>query len=232
MTTQPYSVLVVDDDYYALEAVQQLLARDERTRVWGAEQSIEAAVDALGSADGRGPDVVLLDVRFGDDELAGITGLPRIAQASADSRVLVTSVLRSESVVEAAIAVGADGYVWKNESGNGISSAVVAVAEGRFVLTPSIAELVLDRADDLRSYATEVLADEPEYAALTSSLKKTLYLFCLCGLSTREIAAELQLSPNTVSSRIKTAYQILGAGSRQEAFARLVMRERSAADHV
>ena len=166
-------------------------------------------------------------MQFGGDEHAGILGLPLIAEAATDAKILVTSVLRSEDVVRSAIAAGADGYVWKNESGNGIASAVQGVAEGRFVMTPSIAEIVLGQADDLKAYATEVLAEEPEYVELTSSLKKTLYLFCLCGLSVREIAAELQLSPNTVSSRIKTAYQTLGARSRQEAFARLVDRERN-----
>jgi DNA-binding NarL/FixJ family response regulator len=223
----PHSVLVIDDDYYASEAVASLLARDDRTRVWGTADSIDAAVDLLVAAATPAPDVVLLDVRFGAEELAGIEGLPRVVAAAPDARILVTSVLRTEDIVRAAIAAGADGYVWKNESGNGIASAVVSVADGRFVLTPSVAELVLGQADELRAYAAEVLAAEPEYAELTGSLKKTLYLFCLCGLSVREIAAELQLSQHTVRSRIKTAYQVLGTGSRAEAFSRLVERERA-----
>jgi DNA-binding NarL/FixJ family response regulator len=230
MASSPYSVLVVDDDYYALEAVKALLARDERTRIWDCAASIDSAV-ALLSANGRpAPDVILLDVRFGDEELAGITGLPQIAEAAPSAKALVTSVLCTEAIVLAAIEAGADGYVWKNESGSGIASAVQGVAEGRFVMTPGIAKLVLGRANELRAYATEVLGEEPHYAELTSSLKRTLYLFCLCGLSVKEVAAELQLSPNTVSSHIKSAYQVLNAGSRQEAFARLVERERDGGD--
>jgi DNA-binding NarL/FixJ family response regulator len=232
MAGSPYSVLVVDDDFYALEAVQLLLVRDERTRLWGTAESVEDAIGQLAAALVPGPDVVLLDVRFGSDERAGIVGLPAIAAAAPGARVLMTSVLRSEEVVRGAIAAGADGYVWKNESGRGIASAVVGVAEGRFVMTPSIAEMVLGRVDELREYAAEVLADEPQYADLTSGLKKTLYLFCLCGLSVKEVAAELQVSPNTVSSRIKIAYQVLGTNSRQEAFAKLVGRERNGADHA
>ncbi len=230
MPATPYSVMVVDDDYYALEAVKQLLARDDRTRVWGGADSIDGAVGELATTEHRHPDVILLDVRFGSEERAGIVGLPRIAAASPDAKVLVTSVLRAEDIVLDAIAAGADGYVWKNESGSGIASAVQCVAEGRFVMTPSIAEMVLGEADELKAYASEVLGDEPEFSDLTTSLKKTLYLFCLCGLSVKEIAAELQLSPYTVSSRIKAAYQVLGAGSRQEAFALLVERERNGAE--
>jgi DNA-binding NarL/FixJ family response regulator len=228
----PYRVLLVDDDYYALEAIRLLLARDPRTRVWGSADSPAAAIELLGRAEEPAPDVVLLDIRFGSDELAGVTHLPAILEVAPEAKVLVTSVLRDESVVRAAIAAGADGFVWKNESGSGIATAIVGVAEGRFVMTPSIARLVLDGAESLRAYATEVLGDEFAYTELTSTLKKTLYLFCLCGLSVREIAAELQVSPNTVSSRIKIAYQALGAGSRQEAFARLVERERSSREHA
>jgi len=222
------TVLVVDDDFYAREAFTSLLARDEHTRVWGTAHSIDAALEALASADGSAPDVVLLDIHFGSDERAGIVGLPRLSAAAPQAKILVTSVLSGESVVLDAIRAGADGYVWKNESGSGIAQAVMGVAEGRFVMTPAIAQAVIGEADALREYAAEVLPGEREYLELTAALKKTLYLFCFCGLSVREVAAELQVSPHTVQSRIKTAYQIIGAASRQEAFARLVERERSA----
>lgn len=224
-----YRVLVVDDDFYALEALKLLILRDERTRLWGGADSVERALTLLASAEKPGPDVILLDVRFGSDERAGIDALPAIAEAAPEAKILVTSVLRSEEIVRQAIAAGADGYVWKNESGSGIASAVVGVVEGRFVLTPSIAELVLGRAAELQRFAAEVLPEEPGYADLTSGLKKTMYLFCLCGMSVKEIAAELQLSPATISSRIKTAYSVLGASSRQEAFSRLV--ERRGVEH-
>jgi len=225
-TNSIYSVLIVDDDFYAREAFQSLLARDEHTRVWGAAHSIDAALKALASIDGPAPDVILLDVHFGSDERAGVRGLPLIAAAAPDARILVTSVLSGESVVLDAIRAGADGYVWKNESGSGIARAVVSVAEGRFVMTPAIAQAVMGEAAALREYVSEVLPGQREYRDLTAALKKTLYLFCVCGLSIREIAAELQVSPHTAQSRIRTAYQIIGAASRQEAFARLVERER------
>jgi len=225
-----YSVLVVDDDFYAREAFLALLSRGERTRVWGMASSIEEALASLTSSAAPSPDVILLDVHFGADERAGIRGLPLIAEAAPDAKILVTSVISSESVVLDAIRAGADGYVWKNETGSGIAAAVERVAEGRFVMTPAIADAVIDEADALRAYAAEVLPGQQEYADLTAALKKTIYLFCFAGLSIKEIAAELQVSPYTVRSRIKLAYQIIGAGSRQEAFARLVEREHSATE--
>lgn len=223
-----HSVFIVDDDYYTRESITALLSRGEHTRVWGSADSIQDAVGKLTSAVGPLPEVVLLDIQFGSDDRAGIRGLPRILAAAPGARVLVTSVLSGESVVLDAIRAGADGYVWKNESGSGIAQAVAGVAEGRFVMTPAIAGAVMSEAKALRQYVAEVLPGEPEYRDLTAAIKKTLYLYCVCGLSIKEIAAELVVSPHTVQSRIRTAYQIIGAGSRQEAFARLVERERSA----
>jgi len=225
-----YSVFIVDDDYYARESIASLLARGETTRVWGSAGSIDAALETLSAAAGPPPDVILLDVHFGSDERAGIVGLPRLAAAAPAARILVTSVLSGESVVLDAIRAGADGYVWKNESGSGIAEAVAGVAEGRFVMTPAIADAVMGEANALRTYAAEVLPGQREYRELTSALKKTIYLYCFAGLSIREIAVELQVSPHTVQSRITTAYQIIGATSRQEAFARLVERERTSVE--
>ena len=222
-----WSVLVVDDDFYTRESISALLARGDATRVWGAAASVDEAREALASATGPAPDVILLDVQFGTDERAGIRGIPVLAAAAPSARILVMSVISREDVVLDAVRSGAHGYVWKNESGSGIASAVNAVAEGRFVMTPAIAAAVMGEARELRRYAAEVLPAEREYRELTTTLRRTLYLFCVAGLSIKEIAAELQISPNTVQSRIQTAYQIIGAASRQEAFARLVERERS-----
>ena len=226
MPERPLSVLVVDDDFYAREAIRLLLSKDARTRVSGAVSTPDEAVAALETTDVRMlPAVILLDVRFGRNDTAGIEALPAIRAASSESKVLVTSVDREEDVVMEAIAAGADGYVWKNESAEGIANAVVAVAEGRFVVTRSVADALLGKTIELRAYATEVMKGDDRYRDLTEALRKTIYLFCFCGMSKEEIAEELCVSPNTVASRVKVAYQVLGAGTRQEAFQALVERE-------
>jgi DNA-binding NarL/FixJ family response regulator len=134
----------------------------------------------------------------------------------------VTSVSADDDTVLAAVHAGADGYVWKNETAERIVSAVTAVAEGRFVISRTIADHLLDRIADLGTYATEVVPDGPTARELTEAVRKTLYLYCVMGLSAREVADELQISVNTVNSRIKAAYLMLGATNRAEAFRCLV----------
>ncbi len=223
-------VLIVDDDYYAREALRALVARDERTRMLDAVGGAAEATDALTAAAARHeplPEVILLDVRLGDEATGGIDAIPALKQLCPGCRILMTSVSNAPATVEAAVRAGADGYVWKNESTAGIADAICRTAEGRFVLTRSIADELLGTLTDLGDYAAEVLPAEPEFLDLTESIRKTLYLYCFCGMSAKEIADELELSVNTVNSRIKTAYQVLGAGTRQEAYKRLVARTRN-----
>lgn len=217
-------VLIVDDDYYAREALSALVARDSRTRVWGAVDSIPAALAEFSRSGDRpgSPDVVLLDVRLAEGERAGIDGIAKLRIAAPSARILVTSVSADDDTVLAAVRAGADGYVWKNETAERIATAVVRVAEGRFVLSRSIADRLLETIAALGGYATEVLPERVDYVELTESVRKTLYLFCVAGLSAKEIAEELQVSVNTVHSRIKAAYASLGASGRSQAFKALV----------
>lgn len=224
MNGSPIQVLIVDDDYYARDALQALVARDARTRVWSAVDSLTAALAELATGADRpcSPDVVLLDVRLAEGERAGIEGIPQLRTAAPDARILITSVSSDDDTVLAAVRAGADGYVWKNETAERIVAAIAHVADGRFVLSRTIADRLLGTIGSLGEYATEVVPRRADYINLTESVRKTLYLFCVAGLSAREIADELQVSVNTVNSRIKAAYAALGANSRSEAFKRLV----------
>ena len=168
------------------------------------------------------PDLLLVDVRLGADERGGIDAIPTLKALAPGSKVLVTSVSQDESTILDAIRAGADGYVWKNETAEKLVNAIVSVCEGRFVVTSSVAQQILGKTDELSSYATDILRADRDQQELTEAVRKTVYLYCFCGMSAKEIASELTISVNTVNSRIKLAYEILDAGSRQEAFQRLV----------
>lgn len=223
----PVLTLIVDDDFYAREAMRSLLARDSRTRVWGCAADVDEALEQGAASGRRGdplPDVVLLDVRLHDREFGGIEGMPSLREALPDARILVTSISRDERTVVMALVAGGDGYVWKNESAEGIAEAVARVAEGRFVVTRSIAEKLGGTVAELVTQAADVLP-ERRSLEIADSVRRTVYLYCVCGMSAREIADELQLSVSAVNSRIQVAYQVLGAGSRREAFECLVAAE-------
>jgi DNA-binding NarL/FixJ family response regulator len=219
-------VLIVDDDYYVRQALTTLLSKDRRTQVLGEAASPEETIALVTKAKSRlQPDVVLLDVEYKQSTMTGIDAVREVRQQMPEVKILVFSMTRDDDFILKAIQAGADGYLWKNEAAEGIASAVERVYEGRFVVTKSVAQLILGRVSNLRHKAAEIFPDSKKYLDLTRRVEETIRLFCIDGLSAVEIAEALHITENTVRGHIKTAYEILGASSRSEAFQRLVARE-------
>jgi len=219
--TEPVRVLVIDDDYYVREAITSLVTRDARTRLWGVSRSVPEALAMLAEhSRGPNPDVILVDVRLAEGDRAGIEGIAALRAASGTCRILVTSVDDDDELVLAAVQAGADGFVSKNETADSVATALTRVAEGRFLLSRDLGARLVGRIAELGSYA-ETLPRPLEAVGMTEAVRKTVYLYVVCGLSAQQVADELQVSPHTVNSRIKAAYAALGAGTRAEAFQRL-----------
>ncbi len=170
------------------------------------------------------PFIILLDVKFENINVQGIDYIEKIKKSYPDIKILMSSMSTDEDLIIKAITKGADAYVWKNESTEGIVSAIEKVMEERFVITKMIAEKLIGKTVELNDYTIEIMPEEKEYQKLTDSLRKTMYLYCFCGMSAKEIAEELCISIHTVNSRIKNAYQILETNNKADAFNKLVKR--------
>ncbi len=219
-------VLIVDDDYYVRQALTTLLGKDQRTQVVGEAASPEETIDFI--ARGKSElqlDVVLLDMEYKQSTMTGIDAVRGVRQRMPEVKIIVFSMTRDDDFILEAIRSGADGYLWKNETAEGIASAIERVYEGRFVVTKSVAQLILGKVSNLKHEATEIFPDSKKYLDLTRRVEQTIRLFCIDGLSAAEIAEALTIMENTVRGYIKTAYEILGVSSRREAFQRLVARE-------
>lgn len=217
------NVMVVDDDAYVRQAIEVHLRRHPQTKTDAIFSNIDEAVKALSSEEKK-PDVIILDINFEGSDKDGIDAIKEIRKLKGLFKILVCSMNNDRETVMNAIKAGADGFVWKNESTDGIVGAVIKLVEGRFVVTKSVAEKIMGQAVDLDKHV-DILKEGKDRKRLTEELKKTLYLYCYCGMSAKEIAEELHLSTHTVHSRIKVCYQLLNATSRVEALTKLVERE-------
>jgi PAS domain S-box-containing protein len=80
---------------------------------------------------------------------------------------------------------------------------------------------LFSRLDDDRVREKQLAADLAQAAQLTTRQRQTLALMAK-GRTNREIAAELNISPGTVTNRIRVILEVLGAESRTEAAVRFV----------
>lgn len=157
------------------------------------------------------PDVALIDVRM--PHMDGLAVLTQLRSVGSSARVLLISGGGDSDVAHEAIAQGAAGFLSKDSEEAEISEAILAVAEGRSVLSPVLQSGVLDLIRMRAAGSIQLSGRERELLELAAA-----------GLSTPEIARQLYLSPNTVKTYWQRLYEKLGASDRASAMAEAIRR--------
>jgi len=119
---EPLRVLIADDHRLFAEALQAILATDERVEVVGQASDGSEAVKLARKLD---PDVVLMDVSM--PVLDGFAATREIRSANEGVRVLMLTGSNSRADVDRSRAVGAVGYVTKDRIASELVDAILEV---------------------------------------------------------------------------------------------------------
>lgn len=214
-------VAVIDKDYYARRAITGLLIRDRRTEVVGSFESPHEALQGLKAV----PDIVLLDLDFKQTSANGLPIISQLKSALPGAKMLMLSMSQEIDFICEAIKTGIYGYLWKNDTAEGLGSAITRANQGVFVVTESIMHLIFGKVGNLlRNHRVVILPENKKYPHLTDREAQVIKLFCFEGLSTDELAEVLHISKNTVRRHLRLGYKTLGVTNRHEAFQKLVAR--------
>src|SRR5438477_1312992 len=123
---KPLRVLIADDHRLFAEALQAILASDDRIEVIG--QASDGS-EAVKLARTLGPDVVLMDVSM--PVLDGFEATREIREESADTHVLMLTGSNSRADVARSREAGASGYVTKDRIASELVAAIVEVSRRR-----------------------------------------------------------------------------------------------------
>jgi len=210
-TNSKITVLLVEDHAVVREGTAELLNRQPDIVVVGEAGDGQVAVEMAARLR---PDVVLMDVAM--PVLDGIAATKLIKAHRPGVAVLALTAHDEDQYVFALLEAGAAGYLLKTVRGQELVDAVRAVNRGEAVLHPTIAKKVLGRfaiknlpgsGKGEPSHPTERLTDrELEVLKLAGR-----------GLSNKEIADKLVLSPRTVQAHFANIFDKLEVGSRTEA---------------
>ena len=123
---EPLRVLIADDHRLFAEALEAILATDERIEVVGQASDGSEAVELARTLD---PDVVLMDVSM--PVLDGFEATREIRAAGEDIRVIMLTGSNSRADVDRSREAGASGYVTKDRIASELVSAIVEVTRRR-----------------------------------------------------------------------------------------------------
>jgi len=201
---RPIRVFVVDDHEMVRLGLSSLFDAEDGFEVVG-EAATAAA--ALGRVRATRPDVLLLDVRLGDE--SGIEVCREVRSAVPSVAVLmITSFSDERAEVDAALA-GAAGYFIKDVAGEELIDAVRRVAAG---------DVLIDPATSLRTADGNAGEPDPMWAALSPQEKRVLNLIGE-GCTNRQIAQRMYLSERTVKHYVTSLLRKLSMQRRTQAAA-------------
>jgi len=181
-------VLIVDDHPMVRRGLVELISECEDLKLVGEADGYAAATKALRETE---IDVILLDVDMPGKN--GIEVLKVVKQTHPRVHVLMFSMYPEEQYAVRALKAGASGYLTKNTSPQDVLEAIRNAARGKKYITPELAQTLAEHVSDEKRDGTRL---PHEY--LSDREFQTLRMIA-AGKKLSEIAAELVLSPKTVS---------------------------------
>ncbi|MBU7597420.1 response regulator transcription factor [Streptomyces sp. P38-E01] len=201
-TEAPSVRLLLADDHPVVRAgLRAVLETEPGFRVVAEASSAEEAVRLAGEL---APDVVLMDLQFGE-RMLGSEATERIASVPGGPRVLILTTYDTDTDILNAIEAGATGYLLKDAPPEELAAAVRSAAAGRTALAPAVASRLVGR---MRQREAALSRRETEVLSLVAE-----------GLSNQQISKQLFLSQATVKSHLAHIYTKLGVDSRTSAVA-------------
>lgn len=179
------TILLVDDHKLIRESWSFILNSDPRFIVVGETSN---AQDAIEIAREKKPRIVLMDINM--TPVNGFEATKMIRKYSPGSRVIGITMHSMPAYARRMLQVGAMGYVTKNSSRDELVEAIVEVNEGKKFICEEVKTIL----------AQQELGDEKGGADMNQLSRREIDVVQLIreGLSSREIAAKLNISLKTV----------------------------------
>jgi DNA-binding NarL/FixJ family response regulator len=205
------TVALADDQALVRAGFRALLDGEPDIAVVGEAADGEEAVEVTRR---HRPDVVLMDVRMPRTD-----GLRATARVSADptltgTRVIVLTTFELDEYVFGALRAGAAGFLLKDIEPADLVEAVRIVAAGEALLAPRHTRRLIEAFVAQSGRATGAVDDE-RLGELTAREREVLTLVGQ-GLSNREIAERLVLSPLTAKTHVARLFMKLDARDRAQ----------------
>ena len=180
-------ILVIDDHPFMRAGLAQLIDRQTDMQVCGEAGNPAEAGSALARC---APDLVLTDLTM--PGRSGLDFIKDLLALNAKLPVLVVSMHDEAIYAERVLRAGARGYIMKEAGGENLLLAIRRIMSGEVYLSPAMSARILENLSGRRPRGSS--------SPIEKLTDREFEVFRLIGQgkSTRDIAAQLNLSPKTV----------------------------------
>jgi DNA-binding NarL/FixJ family response regulator len=180
-------VVIADDHVLLRGGLRQAIEGDRRFVVVGEADNGE---DALAQIDAQSPDIAVLDIRM--PKLDGFAVARELRTRRPDVAVVFLTLHEDEALLDAALDLGARGYLLKASAVGEVIEGLLAVAEGKHYVAQALTGRLIERR-------MEAAARPSPLAALTPAERRVLARIADYR-SNKQIAAELFVHHRTIET--------------------------------
>jgi DNA-binding NarL/FixJ family response regulator len=204
------TILIYEDNDSLRESLSNLIKLTEDYEVLAA---LPDCRQVEGEVQGYKPDVILMDI-----DMPGINGIEAVKKIRAfnkTTQIIMLTVFDDNNHVFDALCAGANGYLLKKYISEKLISAIQEVLHGGAPMSPGIARLIINNMQQAAAIQAA------NHYQLTPREKEILALLSK-GNSYKLIAAELEISIETVRTHLKKVYDKLHVNSQTEAVSKAI----------
>ena len=206
-------VMIVDDQVILSEGIRSVLSSSDELEVIAVAHDGQEALDEM--AEGKVPDVMLLDIRM--PGMNGVVTTGEVKKKYPPVKVLMLTTFDDSDYILSALNNGACGYLLKDIGANALIEAVKNAYAGDTILPAKIARKITDAAKMVSSDREIRLRK----AFGLSDREVEIAVMIFEGFNNRQIASALNLSDGTARNYISAIYLKLGSDSRASAIAKM-----------
>ena len=186
------AIMIVDDHPLFREGLKSIIGRDQRYKIVDEAGSGQSA---LGKAQKIKPDLIMVDLSLPD--MSGIQLTRQILAKLPQIKIIIVTMHSKVDYMAEAFQAGATGFVVKESAAEGLLKGIETVLKGDYFLDSAVSTQVVETLKKLPGKETKI--NDAVYGTLTAREQEILRLLAE-GLSAKEIAQKLFISPKTVEN--------------------------------